>query len=314
MPLSWRRFVGANVEKYGSKVSKECSCDDRRQYRRGGLHYRRVFSGGNLSKPKMAESSEISTARGVSESGVDAPRVLSYSYNGSGSKIKKDLSNGTLEESIIEEVAFVGKLPTFDIEVYPYRNYILQGGFISHNTIWGFMGSKYKLEQVAQRHLGIDHESMKSKMDAERLWASFVGDKKELREYNVMDAKIVVMLDDLLKLSEPYIDIAQQFPIMLRDAPLMSMVLETILLKETAKSTPRLVFPNREHKTANLIGGFTMQPKPGVHRGVLSLDYKSLYPTTMATFKLSPELVMLYKSWKDSGLDFNQWVERTFRR
>jgi len=181
-------------------------------------------------------------------------------------------------------------------------------------TIWGFTGKAYKLEAVAKRHLGIDHESMKSKFDSERLWASFVGDKKELREYNVMDAKIVVMLDELLKLSEPYIDIAQQFPIMLRDAPLMSMVLETILLKETAKSSPRLVFPNREHQTANLIGGFTMQPKPGVHRGVLSLDYKSLYPTTMATFKLSPELVMLYKSWKDSGLDFNQWVERTFRR
>jgi DNA polymerase elongation subunit (family B) len=181
-------------------------------------------------------------------------------------------------------------------------------------TIWGFTGKAYKLEAVAKRHLGIDHESMKSKFDSERLWASFVGDKKELREYNVMDAKIVVMLDELLKLSEPYIDIAQQFPIMLRDAPLMSMVLETILLKETAKSSPRLVFPNREHKTANLIGGFTMQPKPGVHRGVLSLDYKSLYPTTMATFKLSPELVMLYKSWKDSGLDFNQWVERAFGR
>lgn len=181
-------------------------------------------------------------------------------------------------------------------------------------TIWGFMGAQYKLESVAKRHLGIDHESMKSKMDAERLWASFVSDKKELKEYNVMDAKIVVMLDELLKLSEPYMDIAQQFPIMLRDAPLMSMVLETILLRETAKSTPRLVFPNREHKTASLMGGFTLKPKPGVHRGVLSLDYKSLYPTTMATFKLSPELVMLYKSFKSSGLDFNVWVERAFGR
>ncbi|MCL6579262.1 MAG: ribonuclease H-like domain-containing protein [Candidatus Bathyarchaeota archaeon] len=181
-------------------------------------------------------------------------------------------------------------------------------------TLWGFIGKTYRLEAVAKRHLGIDHSSMKSKMDAERLWASFVGDKKELREYNLMDARLVVMLDELLKLSEPYMDIASQYPIMLRDAPLMSMVLETILLREASKSTPRLVFPNREHKTANLLGGFTLKPKAGVYKGVLSLDYKSLYPTTMATFKLSPELVMLYKSWKESGLNFNQWVERAFGR
>jgi hypothetical protein len=292
---NFNSLIGTNE----NSIQEACEYNCARYHLSGGLFNWNKNSNGNHQKC-MVELSESSTSNLEEDCSAESIGIFSIPSKSLRHYKYSRANKGNIEYDVVDDVIHIGVLPTFDISVYPYHNYVA-AGIICHNT-------------VAKRHLGIDHESMKSKMDAERLWSSFIGDKKELREYNLMDARLVVMLDDLLKLSEPYIDIAQQFPIMLRDAPLMSMVLETILLKETAKSSPRLVFPNREHKTANLIGGFTMQPKPGVHRGVLSLDYKSLYPTTMATFKLSPELVMLYKSWKDSGLDFDQWVERAFRR
>jgi hypothetical protein len=208
-------------------------------------------------------------------------------------------------------------------------------------TIWGFMGRRYKLDIVAMQHLWqcpecgeihaiirtpvcpkchvmffddyrLDHSTLKTKMTPKAMWESFVSDCKDLEEYNMMDSRIVLWLDDLLKLSEPYIKISELFPVMLRDSPMMSTVLETIVYRETANANPRLVFPKRSLQFCDLVGGYTPYPVPGLHKGVISYDFHNLYPSVMSTFGLSPELVMLYKAWKKSGKAFDQWTDEVF--
>ena len=179
-------------------------------------------------------------------------------------------------------------------------------------TIWGFMGESYKLENVAKRHLGVDHSSMKSKMDAERLWQSFVTDRKELYEYNMTDADLVRRLDEKLQLCDPYIAISQMWPIMLRETPLMTQVIETMLLQEALRHPYRLVFPRKKEHEAELLGGMTLQPIKGLHKGVISLDFKSLYPTIIISFWLSPEVMYLYQAWRASRKPLGEWIKEVF--
>jgi DNA polymerase I len=173
--------------------------------------------------------------------------------------------------------------------------------------IWGMFGKSYRLEVVAKEHLGIDHESAKTKISMQELWDSFMGDKKKLREYNLTDARIVRDLDKLLSLTDPYIEISYFLPIFVRLTPFMNIVWDTILLSQLQKNSMRIVLPERGTQSAELLGGHTLSPERGVFRGVLNVDFKNLYPSIMRTFMLSPELVFLFmaKTGYKSFLDEN---------
>ncbi|MEM2258206.1 MAG: DNA polymerase domain-containing protein [Candidatus Caldarchaeum sp.] len=184
-------------------------------------------------------------------------------------------------------------------------------------SIWGNLGSSYTLENVAKVHLGIEHKGARTKIDMEKLWESFVTDKKLLRDYNMEDARLVAKLDALLNLLDPYIALAQRYPILIRESAFMTSIWETILLVELQKQPVRIVLDRKKfHKeivgadNINLVGGYTTQPKAGVYDWAMSLDYRSLYPSIMITFKLSPELVFLFEGWVKSGLKFKDWVKK----
>lgn len=177
-------------------------------------------------------------------------------------------------------------------------------------TIWGFVGKSYSLENVAKEHLGIDMQKLK--MSPQQMWESFIGDHKELYKYNMMDADIVRELDSKLRICDPYIEITKLYPLLLNDAPFMSRVIDVMLLNEAIKHPWRLVFPKRVQHSAELLGGKTLRPDAGVHSGVFSLDFKSLYPSVIITFGLSPELMYLFQAWRQSRQPLGEWVRGLF--
>lgn len=181
-------------------------------------------------------------------------------------------------------------------------------------AILGYGGEGYSLEAVAKQHFGVDVESNKIPMTPQEMWDSFKGDRTKLREYNMQDSKLVLKLDSLLNLCAPYVQICERTPILLRDTPLMTKVWEHMLMRGVLAHSPRLVFPRRTKKEANLIGGFTYEPTAGVYDKVLVMDYSGLYPSIMRSFELSPELVSLYQAWKRSKLDLNTFIDITFMR
>lgn len=180
-------------------------------------------------------------------------------------------------------------------------------------AILGYGGEGYSLEAVSKQHFGVDVESNKIPMTPQGMWESFKGDRKALREYNMQDSRLVLKLDNLLNLCAPYVQICERVPIFLRDTPMMTKVWEHMLMRGALAHSPRLVFPRRSKREANLIGGFTYEPTAGVYDNVLVMDYSALYPSIMRSFELSPELVGLYQAWKRSQLDINTWINITFK-
>ncbi len=179
-------------------------------------------------------------------------------------------------------------------------------------TIWGFMGGSYALDAVAKNYLGIDHGKLQTMQDAHDMWNSFAGDRQALKEYNEMDADIVRRLDEKLHLCDPYIELTKMWPLLLRETPFMTSVIDTMLLEEATKHEWRLVFPRKREHEAELLGGMTLDPTPGVHRSVLALDFKSLYPTIMITYGFSPELMYLFQAWRDTAKPLNAWIRELF--
>jgi DNA polymerase elongation subunit (family B) len=202
-------------------------------------------------------------------------------------------------------------------------------------SIWGNLGSSYTLENVAKTHLGVEHKGARTKIDMEKLWESFVTDKSLLREYNLTDAKLVRELDRILNLLDPYIMLATEYPVPLGETAWMTVNWETILLQELQRQPYRIVLPRKPRKRkqldngkggngdngegedeedSGLVGGYTSKPRPGVYGWSMSLDYRSLYPSIMITFRLSPELVFLYEAWLRSGKKLKEWIAEVFRK
>lgn len=174
-----------------------------------------------------------------------------------------------------------------------------------------------KLERFARDFLGVEHWSAKTVEDFKALYESFKGDKKLLRAYNMTDAKITRELDKKLGLMGPYLEIASQYPgIPLRNTTSMALVWDAILLRKALERDIRVVFPPVEARRTEerLVGGGIIPPIPGVHRKVIGVDFKSLYPAIIFSYGLSPETVFMYRYLfgKSSGeipIDLRKYLE-----
>jgi len=171
-----------------------------------------------------------------------------------------------------------------------------------------------RLEDVARELLGIEHKSVKTVEDFRRLRESFETDKKELREHNLTDARIVAELNNRYGILKPFFDLATRYPgLTIRETSSMLRVWDTILLWKArqyrTKDGCRIVLPTMREGEDILRGGDVFTPLRGVHRSVIGLDFKALYPSIVHTFELSPEMISLYQAWKASGLGMEEWYE-----
>lgn len=258
---------------------------------------------------EVGQSYQVSSTSSSKVYCVDETWLPSYMGSSLGHREPTRGSEEAVEVCTVKQKVYVGRLPTYDIETRPFNNYLVNR-LNTHNTIWGFVGKSYSLENVAKEHLGIDTQKMK--MSPEEMWDSFCTDHKALYDYNMMDADIVRELDTRLRICDPYIEITKIYPLLLNDAPFMSRVIDVVLLNEAIKHPWRLVFPKKVHHTGELLGGKTLKPDAGVHSGVFSLDFKSLYPSVIISFGLSPEVMYLFQAWRQSRKALGDWITELF--
>lgn len=143
-----------------------------------------------------------------------------------------------------------------------------------------------KLDWVSEKALGV--KKVEKPVGFKELWESYTQDYVF---YNAVDSILVRELDKKLKTSNAFFSLANllHVPALVAFSPVRS--LETVQSEYLYRE--HKVFPNDSKKQNSendgYEGAFVFEPKAGVYKNVIALDFASLYPSTMRQFNISPD-------------------------
>lgn len=142
----------------------------------------------------------------------------------------------------------------------------------------------YSLEYCSQYELGEGKQKYEG-----HIKDFFYADWTRFVEYNIRDVELMVMLDEKLRIVDFFDEMRRFARCHFLDVFMNSRVIDSLIL---GYSKGKWVLPSK-HKTEDteesFEGAFVFQPKKGFHHDVAIGDLKSLYPSIMMTFNLSPE-------------------------
>ena len=145
----------------------------------------------------------------------------------------------------------------------------------------------FSLNNVAKEVLG-DHKLLQGSHRGEEITELYLHDKKALAAYNLHDCKLVWDIFQRLKLMAFAVErtCSTGLPLERIGGSVASFDFRYLPLLHRKG----YVAPNghlREEVEASP-GGFVMESKPGLYEHVLVLDFKSLYPSIIRSFKIDP--------------------------
>ncbi len=151
-----------------------------------------------------------------------------------------------------------------------------------------FTFEDYKLETVAQELLKEGKTITPDENKVAEIERLFAEDKKKLAEYNLQDAVLVTEIFKKSGLIELSIRRSQLSGLLMDQLGMMTAAFDHFFL-------PRLhrrgyVAPNIKdlELSEHAAGGYVFDPKPGIYNNVIVLDFRSLYPSIIQTFKIDP--------------------------
>ena len=162
---------------------------------------------------------------------------------------------------------------------------VFDGPVILRSSFYSF--EDYKLETVAQEILG------KGKLLAfdskiEEINELFENDKNKLAEYNLEDAVLVSEIFEKTGIINQAIKRAQISGMFLNELGMMTRAFDHFYLPKLHQAG--FAAPNIKDikETSHSAGGYVIDPVPGIYENVILLDFKSLYPSIIRTFKIDP--------------------------
>jgi len=176
----------------------------------------------------------------------------------------------------------------------------------------------FKLKKIAQKVLG-EKVPPGALLDFERpgeiakLTEFFKTDRSKLRLYNMDQTKAIWMIASETGVLQTYItqarlanllpwhkDLSEKM-IAHRKYISYNTMVENLVLKRALKSSPRIVFPSKRVLSEEMMyenenesaytGALVLDPKPGLWKNVILLDFASMYPRVIMTFNIS------YDTW-----------------
>ena len=156
----------------------------------------------------------------------------------------------------------------------------LRAGFYSYED--------YKLETVAQEVLGTGKTITPEQNKVKEIERLFKEDKIKLAEYNLNDAVLVSSIFQKTGLIELSVKRARLSGLMMDQLGMMSAAFDHFYLPKIHRYG--YVAPNVKDISAmqHAAGGYVIDPTPGIFNDVVVLDFKSLYPSIIQTFKIDP--------------------------
>lgn len=161
-------------------------------------------------------------------------------------------------------------------------------------TIGKFMYLRsYKLDDIAFKFIG----ERKITYDG-RIIDLFNHNRGKLKEYNLQDCWLLKKIDEKMGISKLMIAMCEwtgSFPTMFRETKAMSgisvsQLLDMYILRH-ARGTdihyPTAVWDDTDK--SKFKGGLVLEPIPGIYKDVHILDFISIYPAIISSWKISPE-------------------------
>lgn len=147
----------------------------------------------------------------------------------------------------------------------------------------------FKLDTVATEVLGANKDITATGMDkVEEITRRFLEDKHGLAKYNILDCTLVLDIYKKLEIVDH----------LYRRVQLSGMLMDR--LSSSTRSFDHLYLPRLHRKgfvagntldidkESSSLGGLVIEGTKGIHENVVVLDFKSLYPTIIKTFKIDP--------------------------
>jgi DNA polymerase-2 len=145
----------------------------------------------------------------------------------------------------------------------------------------------FSLENVAQTLLGKGKKTKDVDDRLAQIEHDFKYNKVKLAEYNLQDCQLVLDIFEHTKVMD-YLTLRSQLTGLELDR-IGGSVAAFINLYLPKLHRAGYIAPNRPQDGGLASpGGYVMSSKPGLYRHVLVLDFKSLYPSIMRTFKIDP--------------------------
>ncbi len=156
-----------------------------------------------------------------------------------------------------------------------------------------FSFEDFKLETVAQELLGTGKTITPDENKIEEIDRQFKEDKVSLAEYNLQDAVLVTDIFKKTGLIELSVRRAQISGLLMDQLGMMTAAFDHFYLPRLHKA--EFVAPNLKdiHVSEHAAGGYVIEPKPGIYENVIVLDFKSLYPSIIQTFKIDPYSLLM---------------------
>ncbi|MFZ9001054.1 MAG: DNA polymerase II [Bacteriovoracaceae bacterium] len=183
---------------------------------------------------------------------------------------------------IIQEKKGIGHFAQIDGRV------VIDGPPTLRNAFFSF--SNFKLETVARELLGVgkDIDSDNSENKVAEIERRFREDKKSLAHYNILDCTLVLDIYKKVDLIELVKKRSQISGLLIDKIGISTAAFDHIMLPHIHRKGfvgPNIIDVQREGGAS---GGYVLEPEAGLHELVLVLDFKSLYPSIIRTFKIDP--------------------------
>lgn len=151
-----------------------------------------------------------------------------------------------------------------------------------------FTFEDYRLDSVAQDLLGEGKAIDADKNKVDEIERMFKEDKEMLANYNLKDAELVTQIFQKAKLIDLYIRRSQISGMLMDELGMMTAAFDHFFLPKLHRAG--YVAPNKSdiEETEHSAGGYVIDPLPGIYNDVVVLDFKSLYPSIIRTFKIDP--------------------------
>ncbi|MCW8810628.1 MAG: DNA polymerase II [Ignavibacteriaceae bacterium] len=151
-----------------------------------------------------------------------------------------------------------------------------------------FTFEDYRLETVAQELLAEGKTITPDQDKVEEIERLFKEDKASLAEYNLKDAELVTDIFKKAGLIELSVRRSQLSGLLMDELGMMTAAFDHFFLPKLHRAGYVAGNVKDLDTSEHAAGGYVMNPVPGIYDDVIVLDFKSLYPSIIQTFKIDP--------------------------